>query len=160
MPTFRGSRWAPRPAADMFDLVADFERYPEFLPFCRSARIVERAYDAPGLETLMAEMEVGFGAIRERFATRDVLDRRGGTIRIAYSSGPFRRFESTWTFRDHARGGCRVAFSTDYELRNVALGALLGRMFDEVFRRLAEAFIERAETMSRLSKLAAGRREK
>ena len=93
MPTFHGSRHVRHVAADMFDLVADFERYPDFVPFCLSARTRRRATGPRGTVTLIAEMEVGLGSISQRFATRDTLDRARLTIRVVDIDGPFRRFE-------------------------------------------------------------------
>ena len=93
MRSFRGSRLVRHAAADMFDLVADFESYPQFVPFCLAARIRHRAAGPGAVETLIAEMEVGLGSIRERFATRDTLDRERLRIRIVDLDGPFRRFE-------------------------------------------------------------------
>jgi len=146
MPSFRGSRFVRHEALDMFDLVADFESYPQFVPFCLAARIRHRAVGPPGVETLIAEMEVGLGAIREHFATRDTLDRERLRIRIVDLDGPFRGFESAWSFHDGPGGrGSRVEFSTRYEFRNPALGMALGPIFDRVFRQLAQAFERRAD---------------
>ena len=89
----------------MFELVADFERYPEFAPFCLGARIRKRSSEPAGVEILIADMEVGLGSIRARFATRDRLDRAKGAIAIVNLSGPFQRFESHWSFRDLPQGG-------------------------------------------------------
>ncbi len=148
MPSFRGSRWVRHTAAEMFDLVADFERYPEFVPHCRAARIRRRSIDASGTETLIAEMQVGMGSIRRRFVTRDVLDRTQMTIGVFNFEGPFRRFESAWSFRDEpSRDGSRVAFATDYDFESAALGLLLGSVFDAVFRELSQAFAVRADAI-------------
>jgi len=153
MRSFRGSRLVRHAAADMFDLVADFESYPQFVPFCLAARIRHRAAGPGTVETLIAEMEVGLGSIRERFATRDTLDREHLRIRIVDLDGPFRRFESGWSFHDGPGGrGSRVAFSTEYEFRNPALGVALGPIFDQVFRRLAQAFERRADAKFRFTK--------
>jgi len=135
----------------MFDLVADFESYPEFVPFCLSARIRRRAAGPAGVETLIAEMEVGLGPIRERFSTRDVLEHERLRIGVVNLYGPFERFASDWAFRDEA-GGSRVEFSTEYEFRNPALSALMGPMFDHIFRRLARAFESRADAKYRLTR--------
>jgi coenzyme Q-binding protein COQ10 len=153
MPSFRGSRLVRHAAGDMFDLVADFESYPQFVPFCLAARTRHRAAGPAGVETLIAEMEVGLGPIRERFATRDTLDRERLRIRIVGLDGPFRRFESGWSFRDGPGGrGSRVVFATEYEFHNPALEAALGPIFDQVFRQLAQAFERRADAKYRLTK--------
>ena len=146
MPSFRGSRRVRHMAADMFDLVADFERYPEFVPHCRTARIRRRSIDASGTETLIAEMRVGMGSINRRFVTRDVIDRTLLKITVHNFEGPFRRFESVWTFRDDPSGnGSRVEFATDYDFESAALGLLLGSIFESVFGELSQAFAERAD---------------
>ncbi len=93
MPSFHESRLVRHAAADMFELVADFERYPEFAPFCLAARIRKRWSEPSGVEILIADMEVGYGSIRSRFATRDRLDRAKGVISIVNLSGPFKHFE-------------------------------------------------------------------
>jgi coenzyme Q-binding protein COQ10 len=153
MSSFRGSRLVRHAAVDMFNLVADFERYPQFVPYCLAARIRHRAAGPAGVETLIAEMEVGLGPVRERFATRDTLDRERLRIRIVDLEGPFQRFESAWSFHDRPVGrGSRVEFSTEYEFLNPALGLALGPVFDQVFRRLAQAFERRADARYRFTK--------
>ncbi len=150
MPSFRGSRWVRHTAMDMFDLVADFERYPEFVPHCRTARITQRSVDASGIEMLIAEMGVGMGSIHRRFVTSDVLDRARLKIVIHNFEGPFRRFESAWTFRDDPSSGCsRVQFATDYDFESATLGLLLGSIFDAVFSELSQAFAARADAVYR-----------
>ena len=153
MPSFRGSRLVRHAARDMFDLVADFERYPQFVPYCLAARIRQRAAGPAGVETLIAEVEVGLGPIRERFATRDTLDRERLRIRIVDLEGPFQRFESAWSFHDRPVGrGSRVEVSTEYEFLNPALGLALGPIFDQVFGRLAQAFERWADARYRFTK--------
>ena len=132
----------------MFELVADFERYPEFAPFCLAARIRRRWSEPSGAEILIADMVVGYGSIRSRFATRDRLDRAKGAISIVHLSGPFKHFESSWSFRDLPRGGSRIAFSTRYQFSNPALEFLFAPVFDRVVSGLTRAFEMRANEMA------------
>ena len=151
MPSFHESRTVRHAAGDMFELVADFERYPEFAPFCLAARIRKRSSESSGVEILIADMEVGYGSIRARFATRDRLDREKGAISIVNLSGPFKHFESSWTFRDLPTGGSRIVFSTRYQFSNPALEFLFSRVFASVFSGLTRAFELRANQMAKAS---------
>ncbi len=131
----------------MFDLVADVERYPEFVPLCQSLRIKRRSGDPAGQEVLVADMRVGYLAIRESFTSRVTLDRAKLKITVEYVDGPFSHLENVWTFRDEAQGAApasRVEFFIDYSFRSRMLGALMGSMFDAAFRKFADAFEARA----------------
>ena len=131
----------------MFDLVADVERYPEFLPLCTALRVLRRTAQGPDVETLVAEMSIGYRAISERFTTKVTLDRAQRDIHVSYVDGPFRYLENRWEFRpDGPDGsGCAVRFAIDYEFRSMALGLVMGAMFDRAFRRFTEAFETRAD---------------
>jgi len=157
MPSFQESRTVHRSSADMFDLVADFERYPEFAPFCLSARIRRRWSEPSGVEILIADMEVGYGAARATFATRDRLDREKAAISIVSIDGPFRRFESHWSFRDLPHGGSRIAFSTEYQFSNRAFDLLLAPLFGRVVSGLTRAFEQRAMEAGDARRAAADR---
>ena len=132
----------------MFELVADFERYPEFAPFCLGARIRKRSSEPAGVEILIADMEVGLGSIRARFATRDRLDRAKGAIAIVNLSGPFQRFESHWSFRDMAGGGSRITFTTQYQFSSPPLAFLFAPLFDRVASGMTRAFELRADQIA------------
>jgi len=133
-------------AAQMFDLVADVERYPEFVPLCLGARIRHRAHSAGGVETFLADMRVGLGALTQSFTTRDTLDRLNGRITIVAVEGPFRHFENIWTFHSGADpDSCKVEFFADYEFSSPILAGLMARMFDLQFRRISAAFKARAD---------------
>jgi coenzyme Q-binding protein COQ10 len=127
----------------MFALVADVERYPEFLPLCEDLRIIRRQTDAQDREVLIAAMSVGYKAVRETFTSRVTLDRANRAILVEYIDGPFKRLENRWEFRQ-AADGTTVEFYINYEFRSMALGLLMGAMFDKAFRRFAEAFEQRA----------------
>lgn len=153
MPSFRTTRRVRHSPQEMFDLVADVERYPEFLPLCTGLRVLRRAADGDGRETLVAEMGIGYKAISERFTTKVTLDRANRDIHVSYVDGPFRYLENHWQFRpddaEPAGGGCAVQFAIDYEFRSLALGLLMGAMFDSAFRRFTQAFESRADTVYR-----------
>ena len=130
----------------MFELVADVERYPEFVPLCQSLHVRKRSVDGAGAEVLIADMEVGYLAIRERFTSRVTLDQANLKILVEYIDGPFSHLENTWTFKDEAEAeGSRVEFFIDYQFRSRTLGALMGSMFDTAFRKFAQAFEARAD---------------
>ena len=144
MPSFHESRTVRRSSAEMFELVADFERYPEFAPFCLAAKIRRRSTEPSGIETLIADMEVGYGSVRVKFATRDRLDRAKAAISIFSIDGPFRYFEAHWSFRDVPQGGSRITFTTRYQFSNTAFDILLAPIFSRVVAGLARAFEKRA----------------
>jgi coenzyme Q-binding protein COQ10 len=148
VPSFRNQRRVRHRSDQMFDLVADVERYPEFVPLCKELRVRSRRSDPQGRETLIAEMSVGYKMIRETFTSRVLLDKPRLRVVVEYIDGPFRYLENIWTFRDEAEAkGSVVSFFIDYEFRSRTLGALMGGMFDEAFRRFAGAFEERADTL-------------
>lgn len=145
MASFSTTRRVAHSAADMFELVADAENYPKFVPLCEALRIRGRQDLGDGREVLVADMTVSFKLVRETFTSRVVLDRPGNTIRVAYLDGPFRHLDNVWTFRVLDETSCEVGFSIDYEFKSRTLGALMGAMFDRAFRKFAEAFEARAD---------------
>ncbi len=144
MPTFRTVRPVRHSPEQMFALVADVERYPEFLPLCESLRVLRRTSNEEGGEVLVAAMSVGYKAIKESFTSRVTLDRPAMRILVEYVDGPFKYLENRWTFRETPTG-CDVEFFINYEFRSFALGLLMGTMFDKAFRRFTQAFEERAD---------------
>jgi coenzyme Q-binding protein COQ10 len=162
MPQFSTRRRVGHSAAEMFDLVADIERYPEFVPLCRSMR-VRRRFEEEGREVVVAEMTVAYKLLRETFASRVTLDREALVIDVAYLDGPFSRMENRWRFHEvpatpegtavagevGAGAGeevaCDVEFFISYEFRSRTLALLMGAMFDAAFRRFAAAFERRAD---------------
>jgi coenzyme Q-binding protein COQ10 len=144
MPTFRTSRPVKHTPVQMFDLVADVERYPEFLPLCEDLRVMRRIQSGEGIETLVATMAIGYRAIRESFTTRVTLDRPRLKIQVEYVDGPFKYLENRWTFHETPTG-CDVEFYINYEFKSFALGVLMGSVFDKAFRKFTEAFEERAD---------------
>lgn len=145
MPHFRTLRRVGHSPERMFDLVADAERYPEFLPLCEGLVIRRRDQRPDGKEVLIATMRVGYGAIHESFTSRVTLDRAASKILVEYVDGPFRHLENRWSFRPAGEGGCDVEFYISYEFASRTLGALMGAMFDRAFRKFSEAFEKRAD---------------
>jgi coenzyme Q-binding protein COQ10 len=145
MPSFHTTRLIRHGAPEMFELVADIESYPRFVPLCRALR-VRRRDENNGTLTLIADMEVGYKAIRETFTSRVTCDRSVSKILVEYIDGPFKHLENRWTFlaRDEGRT-CLVDFRIDYEFKSRALGLIMGGMFDAAFRKFADAFEHRAD---------------
>lgn len=143
MPKFESQRKVPHSPDQMFDLVADIERYPEFLPLCEALSIRSRK-ERDAKQLLVADMTVGYKAIRETFTTQVLLNRAEHVIEVQYIDGPFKYLNNRWTFLPDGQGGCTVNFFIDYEFKSRILGALMGSMFDRAFRMFAEAFEARA----------------
>lgn len=146
MPRFSTTRPVRHSATDMFDLVADVEKYPQFLPLCESLVVRARQQDG-GRETLIATMTIAYKLIRESFTTRVLLDRDGLAIRAEYLDGPFSRLENVWRFEPTEEDASLVHFAIDYAFRSRALGLVMGTVFDRAFRKFAEAFEARADAV-------------
>jgi coenzyme Q-binding protein COQ10 len=148
MPSFRTTRRVPFTPRQMFDLVADVERYPEFLPLCEALVVKQRERDGE-TDILIADMTVGYHAIRETFTSRVQLDASRWEI-VAQGApqalGPFRQLENLWHFRP-APGGCDVDFFIAYEFKSMMLQMLVGALFDRAFRRYTDAFEARAHVV-------------
>ena len=147
MPQFETRRPVPHTPEQMYDLVADVERYPEFLPLCEGLAVRSRR-ERDGRTLLVADMTVGYKAIRETFTSRVTLDPENLKILVEYVDGPFRYLENRWTFKPH-EAGCEVGFFISYEFASRMLGLLMGAMFDKAFRKFAEAFERRADQVYR-----------
>jgi coenzyme Q-binding protein COQ10 len=146
MPTYQTTRPVPHSPRQMFDLVADVERYPEFLPLCEALKVRSRK-ERDGKTLLIADMTVGYKAIRETFTSQVLLKPDELAIDVKYLDGPFKYLDNKWNFAPRADGGCEVRFFIDYEFKSRVLGALMGAMFDRAFRAFAEAFEKRANAM-------------
>jgi coenzyme Q-binding protein COQ10 len=149
MPQFSTKRHVQHSASDMFDLVADVERYPEFVPLCRSLKVRKRSSDAEGRQVVAADMTVAYKLIYETFTSRVTLDRQNLEILVEYLEGPFRKMNNRWRFHPAEQGACDVEFFISYEFRSRALGLLMGAMFDAAFRRFSAAFERRADQIYR-----------
>ena len=145
MPHFSTKRRVRHSAAHMFDLVADVERYPEFVPLCRSLKVKNRIPQPEGVEILIADMTVAYKFVRETFTSRVTLDRPNLQILVEYLEGPFSNMENRWTFHSTGEQACEVEFFISYEFKSRTLALLMGSMFDVAFRRFAAAFERRAD---------------
>src|SRR5580704_15855407 len=145
MPQFSSKRRVHHSAPQMFDLVADVERYPEFVPLCRSLKIRQRTPGPDGTEIVIADMTVAFKLVREAFTSRVTLDRPNLKILVEYLQGPFSNLENRWTFEPKSENACDVGFYLAYEFKSRMLAILMGTMFDAAFQRFAAAFEKRAD---------------
>jgi coenzyme Q-binding protein COQ10 len=144
MPQYETTRRVAHSPEDMFALVADVEQYPQFLPMCEALSVRSRR-EREGITLLVADMTVGYKAIRETFTSQVVLRPDKNLIDVRYVDGPFRHLENRWTFEAAEDGGCLVHFHIEYEFKSRILGAVMGAMFDRAFRKFAEAFEKRAD---------------
>jgi coenzyme Q-binding protein COQ10 len=144
MPAIRVKRTVRHSAEQMLELVADVERYPEFVPLCARHRIVSRAKEGPK-EILIADMTIAFGPLRETIRVRDTIDRENGRIRLDGLAGPLRYLQGAWTFTPNESGGCDVGLQLSYELANPLLAAVLGRVLDVALSGFLAAFVKRAD---------------
>jgi coenzyme Q-binding protein COQ10 len=145
MPRFSSKRRVPHTASEMFDLVADVERYPEFVPLCQSLKIRQRTPKADGTEVIVADMTVSFKLVREAFTSEVTLDRPNLKIAVRYLRGPFSSLENRWTFEPQGEAACDVGFYIAYEFKSRMLALLMGSMFDAAFARFSAAFEKRAD---------------
>lgn len=145
MPQFTTKRRVPFRAADMFAVVADVERYPEFLPLCEALRITKRE-DNGDLTNLVATMAVGAKGIHESFTTAVALNPASLTIGVRYLDGPFSRLANDWRFEDVPDGSI-VHFFIDYEFRSMMLSLLVGAAFEKAVKGYSEAFEARARKL-------------
>ena len=129
----------------MFALVADVERYPEFVPLCRELKVRRRTVQAEGVEMLTADMTVAYKMIHETFTSKVTLDRPRLRILVEYLNGPFRQLENQWIFHPISERTSEIEFFISYEFRSRMLSALMGAVFDAAFRKFADAFERRAD---------------
>ena len=145
MPSFRTIRRVKHSPGDMFDLVADVEKYPLFVPLCSALRVRSRQPQTDGRLVMIADMTVAYKFIRETFTSRVTLDRPNLQILVEYLDGPFSRLENRWAFRATGDHTCDVEFFISYDFKSRTLGLIMGTMFDAAFRRFAGAFERRAD---------------
>ena len=145
MPRFQSKRRVRHTASQMYDLVADVERYPEFVPLCQSLKIRQRTPKDDGTEIVVADMTVSFKLVRETFTSKVTLDRANLKIQVEYLRGPFSNLENRWTFEPKSETECDVGFFLNYEFKSRMLAMLMGSMFDAAFGRFAAAFEKRAD---------------
>ncbi len=141
MPGIRETRRLPYSAEQMFDLVADVARYPEFLPWVVATRV--RSDDG---SEMLADMLVGFKALREKFTSR-VIKHRPDRLEVIYIDGPMRDLDNLWQFRPLPDGGCEIDFCVEFTFKNKMFEMLAGQYFDRAFRKMVAAFETRADTL-------------
>ena len=134
----------PYSAIEMFDLVADVERYPEFIPYCIGLRVInDNAKDGEG--DLTADMLVAYKMFREKFRSHVTLNRSDGVIDVEYVDGPFKYLKNKWRFESREDGGSVINFDIDFEFKNIILQTAAKNVFERAFLKMSEAFVERAE---------------
>ncbi len=144
MPTFETVRRVAFTPEQMYALVADVERYPEFLPMCEALDVLQRSV-VDGKPLIVATMEIGYKAIRERFTTKVTLTPAEPSVFVTYLDGPFHHLDNRWRFLPVDGGtACDIVFWIDYQFKSPMLGLLMGAVFDKAFRKFAEAFEDRA----------------
>ena len=146
MPRHAEDRVLPYAAHQIYDLVADVARYPEFLPWTAAARIRSRQ-PVEGGEVMEADLVISFKVFREKFGSRVTLLPAEGRILTEYIDGPFRHLKSVWSFADRPDGGCDVGFEVDFEFRNAILAGVIGLVFNEAMQRIVRAFEARAKVL-------------
>jgi len=145
MPQFSTKRRVRHTATDMFDLVADVEKYPQFVPLCSALTVKSRSSKGDNVIVLVADMTVAYKIIRETFTSRVMLNRPNLKILVEYLNGPFKRMQNRWTFHPVGEDTCDVDFFIEYEFRSRTLAMLMGAMFDAAFRKFSAAFEKRAD---------------
>jgi coenzyme Q-binding protein COQ10 len=146
MPATQAKRRVHHSAEKMFDLVADVERYPEFVPHCQRHVIVSRKKSGNS-EVLITDMTVARGPFRETIRSRDTLDRTNGRIRVEAIGGSLQRLQTVWTFQARGDESCDVGFDITYEFSSLMVELLLGRIFEVMFRDFVRAFERRADVL-------------
>ena len=141
MPTHDERRVIGHSPRQLYDLVADVERYPEFLPWCMAARVRRREGNV-----VVADMVIGFKMIRERFTSRVTVDPERLRVDVAYLDGPFRHLDNHWIFEDHPEG-CLIDFYVDFAFRSKILQGMMEALFHEAVRRMVAAFETRAHAL-------------
>jgi len=145
MPQFSTRRRVRHTATDMFDLVADVEKYPQFVPLCSALTVKSRSSQGSDVTVLVADMTVAYKIIRETFTSRVMLHRPNLKILVEYLNGPFKRMQNRWTFYPVGEDTCDIEFFIEYEFRSRTLAMLMGAMFDAAFRKFSAAFEKRAD---------------
>lgn len=142
MTTITRSALVPYSDQQMFDLVADVDRYPEFLPWCGGSRVLEQA---PGRQ--VASVTIAFKGIRQSFTTENTLEPPHRIV-LALRDGPFSRLDGEWRFKALRPDACRIDFVLDYEMRSGLLAKLLGPIFGQIAQTMVDAFVKRAAALA------------
>ncbi len=151
MPTHKEIRVVPHSPRQLYELVADIERDPEFLPWCIAARNRSREAAADG-ELITADLVIGFKMFRERVTSKVTLhppgaDETGGRIDVEYVQGPLKYLQNHWVFLPTDDGGCEIDFFVDFEFRSRILQKIVGVLFHEAVSRMVASFERRATAL-------------
>ena len=149
MPSHEEKRVLPFSTSEMFSVVSDVERYPEFVPGCAALRILERESDG-GVETIVAKMKVAFGGLSESYKSKVVLDRKNGTVEACHLEGPFDHLDTRWRISRRDLGS-EVHFKIDFAFRNPLLAAASNLVFDQIVQKMTDAFVARAAQLHQAS---------
>ena len=145
MPRFSNRRRVQHRAEQMFDLVADVARYPDFVPLCQALKVRQRKQNGDGTETVVCDMTVSFKLVKETFTSEVTLDKAHLKILVRYLKGPFSNLENRWSFEAKGEEACEVGFFIAYEFKSKMLATLMGAMFDAAFTRFSAVFEKRAD---------------
>jgi len=142
MPTHSEKRNLPYTQQQLFDLVGDVEKYPEFLPWCLAARITKRENNI-----FYADLIIGYKIVREKFTSKVTLSRPGSkpdSIQVEYIKGPMKHLSNDWKFIAEPDGSCTIDFFVDFVFKNKIFQNLMGLFFDKALRKMVGAFEARA----------------
>ena len=134
-------RTVPYTPDKMFDLVADVEKYPEFLPWCIASRVIKNEK-----YLLIADLMIGFQVFREKFRSNVNLDKKNMVIEVSYKDGPFKFLRNKWEFKSY-KGKCKILFYLDFEFKNIFLQSLMEKLFSEAVKKMVTAFEHRAKKL-------------
>ena len=146
MPTHSETRRLPYSPDQMYRLVADVDKYPEFLPWCSAARVRSRELESKR-EIMLADLVISFKVFSEKFGSKVILHPDSKKIETEYLDGPFRFLKSSWEFESHNGGGCEVKFFVSFEFKSLLLQKVIGFVFNEVMQRIVRAFEKRANDL-------------
>lgn len=141
MPTHAEKRTLPYTPEQLFSLVSDVEKYPEFLPWCLSSRITRREGDV-----FYADLVIGYKMVREKFTSKVTLS-KPDRIHVEYIRGPMKHLSNHWNFIAEPDGSCTIDFYVDFSFRNIFLQNLMGAFFDKIVRKMVGAFEDRAKVL-------------
>ena len=134
-------RKVPYSSLKMFDLVADIEKYPDFLPWCLASRVISNDKNI-----LIADLMIGFQVFKEKFRSKIKLDRKNMIISVTYEDGPFKFLTNKWDFKEN-KNHCEINFYLDFEFKNIFFQSLMERLFSEAVKRMVAAFEKRASQL-------------